>query len=79
VEGQGDLAGAARWTKECGLTADDEPDYAWEPGYLLLARLLLAQGRPGKALALLERLHAAAVSQDRVGSVTETRHCGRWR
>ncbi len=68
---QGDLAGAARWTKECGLTADDEPDYAQESGYLVLARLLLAQDRPGKALALLERLHAAAVSQDRVESVIE--------
>ena len=69
---QGDLAGAARWTNECGLTADDEPDYAREPGYLVLARLLLAQDRPGKALALLERLHAAAVSQDRVDSMIET-------
>ena len=68
---QGDLAGAARWTRECGLTADDEPDYAREPGYLVLARVLLAQDRPGKALALLERLHAAAVSQDRVESAIE--------
>ena len=68
---QGDLAGAARWAEECGLTADDEPDYAREAGYLVLARLLLAQDRPGKALALLERLHAAAVSQDRVESVIE--------
>ena len=68
---QGDLAGAARWTRECGLAADDEPDYAREPGYLVLARVLLAQDRPGKALALLERLHAAAVSQDRVESAIE--------
>ena len=68
---QGDLAGAARWTRECGLTADDEPDYAREPGYLVLARVLLAQDRPGKALALLDRLHAAAVSQDRVESAIE--------
>ena len=37
----------------------------------MLARVLLAQDRPGAALALLERLHAAAVSQDRAGSVIE--------
>ncbi len=33
--------------------------------------MLLAQQRPAEALALLERLHAAAVAQDRVGSVIE--------
>ena len=68
---QGDLAAAAHWTKECGLDADDEPDYGREPGHLLLARVLLAQGLPGQALALLDRLYAAAVAQDRIGSVIE--------
>jgi len=68
---QGDLAAAAHWTKECGLDADDELDYGREPGQLLLARVLLAQGLPGQALALLDRLHAAAVTQDRTGSVIE--------
>ena len=68
---QGDLAAAAHWTKECGLDADDEPDYGREPGHLLLARVLLAQGLPGQALALLDRLYAAAVTQDRIGSVIE--------
>ena len=37
----------------------------------MLARVLLAQDRPGPALALLERLHAAAAAQDRTGSVIE--------
>ena len=68
---QGDLAAAAHWTKECGLDADDEPDYSQEPGQLVLARVLLAQGLPGQALALLDRLHAAAAAQDRIGSVIE--------
>ena len=68
---QGDLDGAARWTKEAGLGADDEPDYAREPGHLVLARVLLAQARPGPALALLDRLYAAAAAQDRVGSLIE--------
>ena len=37
----------------------------------MLARVLLAQDRPGQALALLDRLHAAAAAQDRTGSVIE--------
>ena len=68
---QGDLDGAARWTAERGLTADDQPDYPSEPGHLVLARVLLAQARPGPALALLDRLHAAAAAQDRAGSLIE--------
>jgi LuxR family transcriptional regulator, maltose regulon positive regulatory protein len=36
-----------------------------------VASVLLAQGRPGPALALLDRLHAAAAAQDRTGSLIE--------
>ncbi len=68
---QGNLVGAAGWTKECGLAPGDEPDYPREAGYLVLARVLLAQGLPGQALALLDRLHAAAAAQDRAGSLIE--------
>ena len=68
---QGDLAGAARWVKDRGLSADDEPDYPREPGHLVLARVLLAQARPGQALALLDRLHVAAATHDRAGSLIE--------
>ena len=69
---QGKVAAAARWAEERGLGADDdEPDYPREREYLVLARLLLAQGRPGLALALLERLHATASAQGRVGSIIE--------
>jgi LuxR family maltose regulon positive regulatory protein len=68
---QGDLDAAARWTREDGLGADDEPDYPSEQGHLVLARVLLAQDQPGRALALLDRLHAAAAAQDRTGSLIE--------
>ena len=68
---QGDVTAAARWTHETGLHAEDEPRYPREPGYLVLARVLLAQQRPAEALALLDRLHAAAAAQDRTGSVIE--------
>jgi LuxR family maltose regulon positive regulatory protein len=37
----------------------------------VLARILLAQNRPGQALALLDRLHAAAAAQSRTGSLIE--------
>ena len=69
---QGDLAAAARFPQENGLGPDDEPDYAREPGHLVLARILLAQDRAGLALALLDRLNAAAEAQSRGGSLIET-------
>jgi LuxR family maltose regulon positive regulatory protein len=68
---QGDLAGAARWVRNRDLGADDELGYPREPGYLVLARALLAQGEAERALALLDRLQAAAAAQDRVGSLIE--------
>jgi LuxR family maltose regulon positive regulatory protein len=43
---QGDLAAAARWTDERGLGPDDQPSYPREPEYLVLARVLVAQGLP---------------------------------
>jgi LuxR family maltose regulon positive regulatory protein len=68
---QGDVAAAARWTKERGLRPDDEPGYPREPEYLALARVLLAQDRPAQALTLLERMLATASGQGRTGSVIE--------
>src|SRR6266699_1686656 len=68
---QGEVAAAARWAHERGLSPDDEPPYSREREYLVLARVLLAQNRAAQALALLARLHAAAVSQDRTGSIIE--------
>jgi LuxR family transcriptional regulator, maltose regulon positive regulatory protein len=70
---QGDVTAAARWTRQHGLDAEDEADYAREPAYLVLARLLLAQDRPAPALALLERLLSAAADQGRTGSMIEIR------
>jgi LuxR family maltose regulon positive regulatory protein len=68
---QGEVAAAARWTQERGLHPGDEPGYPREREYLVLARVLLAQDRPAQALTLLERMLAAAVAQDRTGSVIE--------
>ena len=68
---QGDVRAAAQWTTAAGLRPDDEADYPNEPAYLVLARVLLAQGDPGPALALLQRLLDAAASQGRTGSIIE--------
>jgi len=68
---QGNIAAAGRWAQQHGLGPEDEPSYPRELEYLVLARVLLAQDRPGEALALLGRLLAQAVAQDRMGSVLE--------
>jgi LuxR family transcriptional regulator, maltose regulon positive regulatory protein len=60
---------AARWTRERGLTAQDEVSYLRERDHLVLARVLLAQSQPEQALGLLERLDALAESQGRTGSL----------
>ena len=67
----GDVRGAAQWAASAGLSADDEPDYPQEPAHLVLARVLLAQQQPGRALTLLKRLLHAAASHGRTGSVIE--------
>ncbi|MGH3174762.1 MAG: tetratricopeptide repeat protein, partial [Streptosporangiaceae bacterium] len=69
---QGDLHQAVRFTQDQGIDPAGDADYPHEPGQLLQARVLLAQGRPDQALVLLDRLHAAAAAQDRTGSLIET-------
>jgi LuxR family maltose regulon positive regulatory protein len=69
----GQVAHAARWVKQRGLRPDDQPSYPREGEYLVLARVLLAEHAPDRALGLLERLHALAVAQGRVASVIEVR------
>jgi LuxR family transcriptional regulator, maltose regulon positive regulatory protein len=67
----GDPTEARRLTRQGGLGADDQPDYPHERAYLLLARVLLAERTPGRAVALLGRLYALAAAQGRVSSVIE--------
>jgi LuxR family transcriptional regulator, maltose regulon positive regulatory protein len=70
---RGEVAEAARWVRDRGLGPDDQPSYPREREYLVLARVLLAEQTPDRALELLERLHAQAVTQGRIGSVIEIR------
>ncbi len=67
----GDVAAAAHWARQSGVTTSDEPDYRTEPEHLVLARVLLAQGRPDAALALLERWLTAAVAAGRTASTIQ--------
>jgi LuxR family maltose regulon positive regulatory protein len=65
----GNVAEAAKWARQCGMPAADEPSYPGESGHLVLARVLVAENHPVRALELLERLRALAVAQGRTGSL----------
>jgi LuxR family maltose regulon positive regulatory protein len=70
---QGRTADAVRWVREQRLGVEDEPSYPHEPAYLVLARLLLVEQAPERALGLLERWLPLAVTQERTGSIIELR------
>jgi LuxR family maltose regulon positive regulatory protein len=69
----GEVTDAARWVQARGLDVQDQPSYPREREYLVLARVLVAQGDPERALGLLERLRAEAAAQGRTGSVIDVR------
>ena len=76
--GQGRLGEATGWARERGISAGDDLTYLREFEHITFARLLLAQGtrdRTGTALdeaiALLERLLAAAEAGGRTGTAIE--------
>ncbi|HSF79855.1 MAG TPA: LuxR C-terminal-related transcriptional regulator [Anaerolineales bacterium] len=68
---QGSLDRASHLVQHLELTIDDEFSYAREPEYLLLLRLLLAQGEYDAARTLAERFLHMAEASKRVGRVIE--------
>jgi LuxR family maltose regulon positive regulatory protein len=56
----GDVKAAARWAETAGLSPTDRLQFAQEGAYFTFARLLLAQGRPSEAQALLVNLEQFA-------------------
>jgi LuxR family transcriptional regulator, maltose regulon positive regulatory protein len=68
---QGRIAEAAGWARERELGEEDSLSYQREREHLVFAQVLLATGAAHRARRLLERLEAAAVAQDRTGSVIE--------
>jgi LuxR family transcriptional regulator, maltose regulon positive regulatory protein len=70
---RGEVAAAAGWVRARGLDPDDQPSYPQEAEQLVLARVLLAERAPARALGLLERLGDLAAAQGRTGSLIEVR------
>jgi LuxR family maltose regulon positive regulatory protein len=65
------LTTASRWIQERGLDAERGPAPLREIEYLMLARILIAQGRPEKSTGLLQRLLAAARAGDHTSRMIE--------
>jgi LuxR family transcriptional regulator, maltose regulon positive regulatory protein len=70
---QGRIDEASRWTEERGLGPHDPLSYPRERDYLVLARVLVAQGFPEPALHVLDRLDRLAEPQGRVQSLIQIR------
>ncbi len=68
---QGSLERASQLVQRLGLTVEDEIPYSREPEYLLLLRLLLAQGKYDSFQSLAQRLLHMAEAAKRVGRVIE--------
>ena len=67
----GQVQAATHWAMHRGLDVQDEPSYPRERDYLVLARVLLAQQAPERALELLEPWTALAAAQGRTESTIE--------
>jgi len=63
---RGDKDSQEKWVKECGLKLDGEITILNEAEYVMIARILIAQGRIDDALALLNRLIAEAEKTGRI-------------
>ncbi|HEX6313404.1 MAG TPA: LuxR C-terminal-related transcriptional regulator [Gemmatimonadaceae bacterium] len=70
---QGRIDEATRWIEARGLGPDDALSYPTERDYLVLARVLVAQGAQEQALHLLDKLHRLADPQGRVHSLIQIR------
>lgn len=68
---QGDLDAASRWVQDRGLSIDGELAFSREDENVVLARILLAQGRFEQGLGLLERLLEATENSGRIARVIE--------
>jgi LuxR family maltose regulon positive regulatory protein len=68
---QGDLERPSYLVQQSGITIDDDIPYLREPEYLILLRVLLAQGHHEAALALSARLLKLAEATNQMGKVIE--------
>jgi LuxR family maltose regulon positive regulatory protein len=68
---QDKLESVSDWARERGLDIHEAPTYLHEMETIVLARLLIAQGRLAEVAGLLERLLAAAETGGRISRVIE--------
>jgi LuxR family maltose regulon positive regulatory protein len=68
---QDKLEAASQWVLERGLDVDREPTFLHEIEYVVLARILIAQGRLDETTRLLQRLLEAAEAGGRTTRVIE--------
>jgi LuxR family maltose regulon positive regulatory protein len=68
---QDKLDSASHWVGERGLDADGDPTYLHEMEYMVLARILIAQGRLDEATSLLQRLLEATETGGRTSRAIE--------
>ncbi|HNB52891.1 MAG TPA: LuxR C-terminal-related transcriptional regulator, partial [Anaerolineales bacterium] len=68
---QGNLSAATRWADTSDLKGTEAFFYPRQGEYLILARVLLAQNRPGAALAVLETLHEIIAARGWLGQLVE--------
>ncbi len=68
---QGNLLTAKAWAEKSGLRVDDTPTYLLEIDYLVLARVLLADGSAQATQTLLGKLEQATLDSGRVARLIE--------
>jgi LuxR family maltose regulon positive regulatory protein len=68
---QDKLEAASQWVQERGLDADGDPTYPHESEYIVLGRILIAQGRLNEATGLLQHLLDAAEAGGRTSGMIE--------
>jgi LuxR family maltose regulon positive regulatory protein len=68
---QDKLDAASQWVGERGLDADGDPTYLHEMEYIVLARILIAQGRLDETARLLQRLLEATETGGRTSRVIQ--------
>ncbi len=64
---QGNLEAAEQILRTHGISPQSTPGYRQEGAYLSLARLLIAQGRPGETDCFLPQLYSQAESRGQIG------------
>ncbi len=68
---QGKLEMASQWAMKSGLEVDGELQFSHEDETIVLARILIAQGRLDKAIKLLDRLIQQGEAGDRITALVE--------